>query len=40
LPPHLGASCDFDRLAAIRQTIDIPLVLHGGSGTPAEDQRV
>ncbi len=28
---------DFDRLAAIRKEVDIPLVLHGSSGTP-EDQ--
>ncbi|MBI6548256.1 tagatose bisphosphate family class II aldolase [Xenorhabdus lircayensis] len=28
--PHL----DFDRLAAIRQSVDIPLVLHGASGLP------
>ncbi len=27
---------DFDRLAAIREKIDIPLVLHGGSGTGDE----
>ena len=33
--PHL----DFERLAAIRKEIDIPLVLHGSSGTP-EDQLV
>ncbi len=31
--PHL----DFERLAAIRDEIDVPLVLHGSSGTP-EDQ--
>jgi ketose-bisphosphate aldolase len=30
---------DFDRLAAIRQAAGVPLVLHGGSGTPAEDLR-
>jgi ketose-bisphosphate aldolase len=30
---------DFDRLAAIRAAIDIPLVLHGGSGTPDDDIR-
>lgn len=28
--PHL----DFDRLAAIKQQVDIPLVLHGASGIP------
>lgn len=28
---------DFDRLAAIRAAVSIPLVLHGGSGTPAAD---
>ena len=30
---------DFDRLAAIRKAVSVPLVLHGGSGTPAEDLR-
>jgi tagatose 1,6-diphosphate aldolase GatY/KbaY len=30
---------DFDRLAAIRQAAGVPLVLHGGSGTPEEDLR-
>jgi len=28
---------DFERLAAIRARVGIPLVLHGGSGTPAAD---
>lgn len=28
---------DFDRLAAIRASVGIPLVLHGGSGTPEAD---
>jgi len=32
-PPQL----DFDRLAAIREAVGIPLVLHGGSGISAED---
>ena len=27
---------DFERLQAIREATDMPLVLHGGSGTPAE----
>lgn len=27
---------DFDRLQAIREATGVPLVLHGGSGTPAE----
>ena len=27
---------DFERLAAIRDAVDVPLVLHGGSGTPLE----
>jgi len=27
---------DFDRLAAIREVVDRPLVLHGGSGTPKD----
>ncbi|WP_437889914.1 tagatose bisphosphate family class II aldolase [Phytobacter sp. V91] len=30
---------DFERLAEIRQLVDIPLVLHGASGLPAEDIR-
>jgi ketose-bisphosphate aldolase len=30
---------DFDRLAKLRDTAGIPLVLHGGSGTPPEDLR-
>jgi len=31
-PPQL----DFDRLAAIRQAVSVPLVLHGASGLPAD----
>src|SRR5207247_21280 len=32
---------DFDRLAAIRSAVDVPLVLHGGSGlSPAEWRRL
>ncbi|SJZ46046.1 tagatose 1,6-diphosphate aldolase GatY/KbaY [Pilibacter termitis] len=30
---------DFDRLAEIRQVVDIPLVLHGTSGVPDEQVR-
>ena len=30
---------DFERLAAIHRAVQVPLVLHGGSGTPAEDLR-
>jgi len=30
---------DFDRLAAIRDAVAVPLVLHGGSGTPEQDLR-
>ena len=30
---------DFERLAAIRRATGVPLVLHGGSGTPEEDLR-
>jgi tagatose 1,6-diphosphate aldolase GatY/KbaY len=30
---------DFERLAAIRERVGVPLVLHGGSGTPPEDLR-
>lgn len=29
-------SLDFERLAAIREAVSVPLVLHGGSGTPAD----
>jgi ketose-bisphosphate aldolase len=31
--PHL----DFDRLAKIHAAVSVPLVLHGGSGTPSSD---
>jgi tagatose 1,6-diphosphate aldolase GatY/KbaY len=31
-PPHL----DFERLAALRQRVPVPLVLHGASGLPAD----
>lgn len=30
---------DFDRLAEIRRQVGVPLVLHGGSGTPDADLR-
>ncbi|MGH7142899.1 MAG: class II fructose-bisphosphate aldolase [Planctomycetota bacterium] len=30
---------DFERLAIIRRTVGVPLVLHGGSGTPEEDLK-
>jgi fructose-bisphosphate aldolase, class II len=30
---------DFDRLRALREALDIPLVLHGGSDTPDEDMQ-
>jgi ketose-bisphosphate aldolase len=30
---------DFERLSAIRKGVDVPLVLHGGSGTGAENIR-
>ncbi len=33
--PHL----DFDRLAKLRAATSVPLVLHGGSGTPEQDLR-
>lgn len=33
--PHL----DFELLALLQEVIDVPLVLHGGSGTPDEDLR-
>jgi tagatose 1,6-diphosphate aldolase GatY/KbaY len=32
-------SLDFARLAAIRERVSVPLVLHGGSGTPEADLR-
>lgn len=35
LPPKL----DFERIETIRRTIDVPLVLHGGSGLTDEDFR-
>lgn len=33
--PHL----DFELLATLQEVIEVPLVLHGGSGTPEEDLR-
>ena len=30
---------DFERLEAIRNAVSVPLVLHGGSGTPEEDLK-
>jgi fructose/tagatose bisphosphate aldolase len=30
---------DFDLLQAIRDAVSVPLVLHGGSGTPEEDLK-
>ncbi|MDN4070920.1 class II fructose-1,6-bisphosphate aldolase [Paenibacillus sp. FSL R5-0407] len=30
---------DFDRIAKIAETVDVPLVLHGGSGIPAEQVK-
>ncbi|MFW6180848.1 MAG: class II fructose-bisphosphate aldolase, partial [Spirochaetota bacterium] len=33
--PHL----DFERLAGIHRRVGVPLVLHGGSGTPEEDLK-
>lgn len=30
---------DFDRLSAIRRQVSVPLVLHGGSGTPETDLK-
>ncbi len=30
---------DFDRLAALRAAVPVPLVMHGGSGTPDQDIR-
>ena len=35
LRPHL----DFGLLAELREAVQVPLVLHGGSGTPEEDLR-
>ncbi|NLM45714.1 MAG: class II fructose-1,6-bisphosphate aldolase [Firmicutes bacterium] len=38
--PYKGEpSLDFDRLAAIRDRVQVPLVLHGASGVPAESIR-
>lgn len=34
--PTANPKIDFERLAAIRELIDTPLVLHGGSGLPME----
>ena len=36
LPPKL----DFERIRTIRDTVDVPLVLHGGSGLTDEDFRL
>src|SRR5690606_6995752 len=33
---HAPPQLDFQRLAAIRDRVDIPLVLHGASGLPSE----
>ena len=30
---------DFELLAKLQEAVDVPLVLHGGSGTPEEDLR-
>lgn len=30
---------DFERLQQLRDSLDVPLVLHGGSGTPDDDMR-
>ena len=30
---------DFDRIAAIREIVDVPLVLHGGTGVPDADMQ-
>ncbi len=32
-------SLDFELLARLRDAVDVPLVLHGGSGTPDEDLK-
>ena len=34
--PVKNPKIDLERLARIREQVDIPLVLHGGSGLPAE----
>lgn len=38
--PYKGEPClDFERLEAIRKAVDVPLVIHGGSGTGAENLK-
>jgi len=37
--PTRDEKLDFERLAAIRRRVTVPLVLHGASGTPAKDIR-
>lgn len=36
---HAEPKLDFERLAAIRDRVDVPLVLHGASGLPEADIR-
>jgi tagatose 1,6-diphosphate aldolase GatY/KbaY len=36
---HADPKLDFERLAAIRHCVDVPLVLHGASGLPDADIR-
>ncbi len=38
-PPHVIPKIDFTRLAELHRASSVPLALHGGSGTPAEDIR-
>jgi len=37
--PEGNPKLDFDLLKKLREKVSIPLVLHGGSGTPSEDVR-
>lgn len=37
--PEGNPGLDFDLLKKLREKISIPLILHGGSGTPSEDIR-
>lgn len=39
LQQHSGGSLDRDRIRAIENLTDVPLVIHGGSGVPAANRR-
>jgi fructose-bisphosphate aldolase class II len=38
-PYRARPKLDFDRLKELRENLEVPLVLHGGSGVPDEDTR-